>query len=97
MPSISVRQLDAETLARLRVRAAEHGVSMEEEVRRILRQAVSASRPISAVFREHFGPEQGVLVTETRRDLSDVAGSWQDDPQVDEALEDQRRVDSDLW
>lgn len=41
MPSISVRQLDEETLAALRRRAAAHGVSMEEEVRRILREAVS--------------------------------------------------------
>lgn len=40
MPSISVRQLDEETVAALRRRAAAHGVSMEEEVRRILREAV---------------------------------------------------------
>jgi antitoxin FitA len=42
MVSISVRQLDEETVARLRARAASHGVSMEEEARRILKQAVSA-------------------------------------------------------
>jgi hypothetical protein len=32
-----------------------------------------------------------------RRDLSDVRGTWRDDPAVDEALRDQRRVDPDLW
>ena len=39
MPSLSVRQLDEETVAALRRRAAARGVSMEEEVRRILREA----------------------------------------------------------
>ncbi len=32
-----------------------------------------------------------------RRDLSDIAGSWVGEPEIDEALQDQRRVDPDLW
>ena len=32
-----------------------------------------------------------------RRDLSDIAGSWIEDPAVDQALEDQRRIDRELW
>jgi plasmid stability protein len=32
-----------------------------------------------------------------RRDLSDIAGTWADDPEVTEALEDQRRIDPELW
>ncbi len=32
-----------------------------------------------------------------RRDLSDVAGTWKADPLIDEALEDQRRVDPGSW
>jgi hypothetical protein len=32
-----------------------------------------------------------------RRDLSDVTGSWKEDPVTDEALADQRRIDPDLW
>lgn len=31
------------------------------------------------------------------RDLSDLAGRWVEDPAIDEALRDQRRVDPDLW
>lgn len=31
------------------------------------------------------------------RDLRDIAGTWQRDPAVDAALDDQRRVDADLW
>jgi plasmid stability protein len=31
------------------------------------------------------------------RDLSDIAGSWVDDPLIDDALDAQRRVDESLW
>lgn len=40
MASITVRNLDEGLKQRLRVRAARHGRSMEEEVREILRQAI---------------------------------------------------------
>ncbi len=40
MASITIRNLDDGLKRRLRVRAAEHGRSMEEEAREILRQAV---------------------------------------------------------
>ena len=32
-----------------------------------------------------------------RRDLSALAGRWQADPECDAALDEQRRVDQDLW
>ncbi len=32
-----------------------------------------------------------------RRDLSDLAGTWQDDPETLAALADQRRVDPEDW
>lgn len=40
MASISIRGLDERTKARLRVRAAQHGRSMEEEARTLLRAAL---------------------------------------------------------
>ncbi|ESQ79341.1 hypothetical protein [Asticcacaulis sp. YBE204] len=40
MASITVRNIDDTLKERLRVRAATHGHSMEEEVRQILKQAV---------------------------------------------------------
>ena len=43
MASITVRNLDDEVKHKLRVRAAEHGCSMEAEVRGILTQAVNES------------------------------------------------------
>jgi antitoxin FitA len=39
--SITIRNLDEDLKSRLRMRAAEHGHSMEEEAREILRRAVS--------------------------------------------------------
>src|SRR5215216_2944498 len=41
MATILIRRLDESTKARLRIRAAQHGRSMEEEAREILRQAVA--------------------------------------------------------
>ena len=60
MASLSVRKLDDETLARLRVRAAQHGVSMEEEVRRILKEAVSGPDRLGDLAVRIFGPTHGV-------------------------------------
>ncbi|MFN3313078.1 MAG: FitA-like ribbon-helix-helix domain-containing protein [Hyphomonas sp.] len=68
MASLSVRQLDDETLAALRRRAAANGVSMEEEVRQILRAATKGTSDgrvgdrVEAIFRptwtgERFVPE----------------------------------------
>jgi plasmid stability protein len=45
MGTLTIRQLDDSVKAKLRVRAAEHGKSMEEEAREILRQAVAV--PVS--------------------------------------------------
>ena len=57
MPSLSVRKIDKDVYERLRIRAARHGVSMEEEVRRILRLAVAAPELLGDLALECFGPE----------------------------------------
>jgi len=45
MATLTIRGLDEETHARLRVMAAEHGRSMEAEVRAILQESVSSPVP----------------------------------------------------
>lgn len=45
MASLTIRNVDEATKQRLRMRAARHGVSMEEELRRILKEAL---RPAEA-------------------------------------------------
>lgn len=32
-----------------------------------------------------------------QRDLSDIVGTWQDDPEMDRVLAEQRRVDPEAW
>lgn len=57
MPSLSVRKIDSDVYQRLRVRAASHGVSMEEEVRQILRRAVVAPERLGDMALRYFGAE----------------------------------------
>ncbi len=64
MASITIRNLDDEVKTRLRVRAARHDRSMEEEVRIILRDAVNGGRPgprnLATFTRECFAALGGV-------------------------------------
>ena len=63
MASITIRNLDDEVKRRLRVRAAEHGRSMEEEAREILRQVVGQGKPahnLAAAIRARVAPLGGV-------------------------------------
>lgn len=64
MATLTIRKLDENTKARLRLRAAAHQTSMEEEARTILRTALAEdeARPqdlVSAV-RRRFDPLGGV-------------------------------------
>ena len=59
MASLSVRRIDDETVAHLRVRAAKHGVSMEEEVRRILQRAVATPERLGDLAVRLFSPAYG--------------------------------------
>ena len=45
MATLTIRNLDESTKAQLRVQAARHGRSMEEEARTILRAAIAAGEP----------------------------------------------------
>jgi len=58
MVSLSIRKLDEETL--LRIRAAQHGVSMEAEARCILKEAVSAPDRLGDLALQICGPRLGV-------------------------------------
>lgn len=60
MPSLSVRKIDEDVYERLRSRAAEHGVSMEEEVRGLIARAVSAPQNLGTFALRCFGSENGV-------------------------------------
>lgn len=63
MASVSIRDLDDQVRERLRVRAAQHGRSMEAEIRAILTEAVSESASTGGFARAllaRFGALGGV-------------------------------------
>jgi plasmid stability protein len=69
---ITVRNLDDALKSRLRVQAAVHGRSMEDEARDILRSALSQSRKprrnLAASVRARFAPLGGVELPAMKRD-----------------------------
>lgn len=63
MASITVRKLEDELKHRLRIRAAENGRSMEEEVRHILRMELRPQpqqKNLASAVRARFAPLGGV-------------------------------------
>lgn len=72
MASITIRNIEDGLKSRLRVRAASHGRSMEDEARDIIRSALS-SEPIqrlnlAASIRARFAPLGGVELPAVLRD-----------------------------
>jgi plasmid stability protein len=73
--------------------------NVPDEIERAIRARAAA---------EHKSPEQAILdalardlglntFSNKKRDLSDIAGTWAEDPEFDAALGDQRRIDWELW
>jgi plasmid stability protein len=63
MASLTIRNLENATKESLRVRAAKHGRSMEEEARHILRSALaaaSAEENLADAIRRRFAPLGGM-------------------------------------
>lgn len=66
MATLTIRNLDERTKAQLRIQAARHGRSMEEEARMILRTAIEARQPVAgdkglgSRIQEHFAQLGGV-------------------------------------
>jgi plasmid stability protein len=69
--SITIRNLDEALKGLLRIRAAQHGRSMEEEARDILRIALSESKApakdLATTIRDRFAPFGGVDLPELSR------------------------------
>lgn len=60
MANLSIQKLDDDTISRLRIRASHHRISMEEEARRILRQAVASPKRLGDLSVQFFGSKSGV-------------------------------------
>ena len=72
MATLTIRKVDEKTKARLRVRAAHHGRSMEEEAREILRSALrstaGAKQDLGSAIRKRFARFGGVELEPPARD-----------------------------
>jgi len=72
MATLTIRQLEEKIKARLRVRAAHHGRSMEEEAREILRAALvgqsNLKDNLADIVRRRFAPLGGVELELPPRD-----------------------------
>ena len=60
MASLSVRKVNDDVVAKLRIQAARNGVSMEEEVRQILEKAVFNPKKLGDMALQYFGDAGGV-------------------------------------
>lgn len=72
MATLTIRNVDAAVKERLRVRAAQHGRSMEAEARSILSEGVVAERDepepnLAEAIRRRFAPFGGVMRGEPHR------------------------------
>ena len=70
MASITIRNLDDRLKRRLRIRAAQHGRSMEAEAREIIRQAVgqpSAPKNLGHSIHQRFAALEGIDVSPQAR------------------------------
>jgi hypothetical protein len=62
------------------------------------RRAKAEGKTLNAVALEALMRGAGLDETEPRhRDLGDVAGTWREDREFDDAIADQDRVDASLW
>jgi antitoxin FitA len=72
MAALTIRKLDQKTKTRLRVRAAHHGRSMEEEAREILRSALTTSSRtngnLAEAIRRRFASFGGIEISLPKRD-----------------------------
>lgn len=93
MATMTIRNLDDDLKTRLRLRAARHGQSMEEEARSILRAALAnrveddSGASLYAAIRAHVEPFGGVDLElpsrEPQRDPPDFGESAADKPDTD--------------
>ena len=65
--------------------------------RALRRQASAEGKSLNQVVRDLLVREAGGEASILHDDLDELAGAWDDDPQCDEAIRDQDRIDESLW
>lgn len=72
MASITIRNLDKDLKSQLKIRAAKHGRSMEEEVRNILKSAIAqddeGTENLAQAIYKRMAPFGGIELPELKRE-----------------------------
>jgi plasmid stability protein len=85
MATLTIRNLDESTKAQLRIRAARHGRSMEEEARTILRDAIEARQAattgqgLGSRIHAHFAQLGGVELELPERSSQPIPARYDDE------------------
>lgn len=83
MAALTIRNMDESTKQSLRVLAAQHGVSMEEEARRILRDALGRSSqpdPLGERLKQRFAEVSDVDFQLPARQMPRTPPHWGEAP-----------------
>jgi len=83
MAALTIRNVDDAIKQSLRIRAAQHGVSMEEEARRILRDAlvrVSQPQALGQRLKQRFAEAADAAFELAPRLISRTPPDWGDTP-----------------
>ncbi len=83
MAALTIRNVDDAIKQSLRIRAAQHGVSMEEEARRILREALLRVSPPHALgqrLKQRFAEVADADFELPSRQVSRRAPNWDETP-----------------
>ena len=89
MASLTIRNLDERTKSQLRIQAARHGRSMEEEARTILRSAIEASQSpaggtgLGSRIHAHFAQLGGVELELPERSSQATPAQFGSDPELE--------------
>lgn len=81
MAALTIRNVDDAIKQSLRIRAAQHGVSMEEEARRILREAlvrVPQPQPLGQRLKQRFAEAADADFELPSRQISRTPPKWDD-------------------
>ena len=69
---------------------------VDEALRRTANEQHKSLNQVAVeALRQAVGVDTGGPIK--RRDFADIVGTWREDPRIDEALTNQRRIDSELW
>ncbi|QDT72108.1 hypothetical protein [Lacipirellula limnantheis] len=79
------------------IRASTEGKSVDRVALEVLQSSLGIVEEIKQPVVKQDTDGNGASQPKKYRDLSDIAGTWVEDPEFDAILAEQRRIDPELW